>query len=192
MRTILLTSLLCLSFSAAAEAQGSARAFLEAQHAQANRVLERAEGPARERELTGLLNELLDYDALSQAALADHWEAQSDEARAEFVSTLRQLVERSYRANLQRTFNFDVSYENDQRRGQRVLVATMARSRQNRRAPPVSIDYTLVRDGRRWRVVDITTDGQSLVEGYRAQFNRLIEREGWDGLMSRMRRRLEG
>lgn len=178
-------------FSAAAEAQPArAQSYLESQHERATRILGQSEGAARSRQLTALLGNLLDFDTLSQAALGDHWDAQSEEARTHFVSLLRQLVERSYQANLEGTLNFDVSYVNAEARGERVLVQTSARSRANRRAPAVTIDYTMRREGRQWRVVDVITDGQSLVDGYRAQFNRIISRDGWDALIARMEQRL--
>ncbi len=175
-----------------AEAQSPAQAqsFLEGRHEQANRILQRPANEQRTIALTDLLESLLDYQWLAEAALGDHWGAHSEEERAEFVSLLRQLVQRSYSANLQRTLNFQVDYTGAARRGSNVLVQTMARSRENRRAPPVSIDYTMRHRDGRWRVVDITTDGQSLVDGYRGQFHRIIERDGWGGLVERMRSRL--
>lgn len=179
-------------FTSVAEAQPArAQAYLEAQHERANRILGEAEGAARSQQLTTLLGNLLDFDALSEAALGVHWEAQPVAERTRFVALLRQLVERSYEANLQGTLNFDVSYANAEARGDNVLVQTSARSRTNRRAPAVTIDYTMRREGREWRVIDIITDGQSLVGGYRAQFNRIISRDGWDALITRMEQRLE-
>ena len=63
--------------------------------------------------------------------------------------------------------------------------------RQNRRAPAVSIDYLVVQRDGAWRIVDITVDdGMSMVDNYRNQFERILRREGWDGLMTRMRGRL--
>ena len=184
----LLTNLAVSSLAGAQPPE--AQAFLEARNARANRVLAREPSEARTDELTTILNGLLDYDALSEAALADHWESHSEEERTAFVTLLRQLVERSYRSNLERTLNFEVEYTGAAPRGGQVVVQSMARSRSNRRAPPISIDYTMSKTGRNWRVVDITTDGQSLVQGYRAQFHRIIERDGWDGLMRRMQDRL--
>ena len=49
----------------------------------------------------------------------------------------------------------------------------------------------MVQSGGDWRVVDVTTDGVSMVQNYRSQFNRIIDREGWAELISRMERRLE-
>jgi len=84
-----------------------------------------------------------------------------------------------------------VTYEDAQADADAVVVRTEARSRTNRRAPPVSIDYRMHLANGAWRVIDISTDGASMVQSYRRQFRRIISREGWDGLLSRMRSRLE-
>lgn len=177
-------------------AQASARTFLEDQHDDVNEIL-RADASTdaararRSERLTRILNQLLDYDSLSEAALSDHWETRSEEQRTQFVSLLRQLVERNYENNLERILEYEVSYDDERRRGERTIVTTSARSRTQRRQPPVEIEYTMRRDGRRWRVVDVTTDGVSMVRNYREQFNRIIDRDGWDELIARMERRLE-
>ncbi|MCB9591191.1 MAG: ABC transporter substrate-binding protein [Sandaracinaceae bacterium] len=191
---VALAAALCLPHVAAA--QGTARAFLEAKHEEVNGILRQevstdAARTRRSAQLTRILNDLLDYDALSEAALSDHWEARSPEERTQFVALLRQLVERNYENNLERILEFEVEYGDERARGDRTLVTTSARSRTQRRQPPVEIEYTLRRDGRRWRVVDVTTDGVSMVRNYRDQFNRIITRDGWAELISRMERRLE-
>ena len=85
-----------------------------------------------------------------------------------------------------------MTYGEAEAQGDSVIVRTEARSRTNRRAPVVAIDYRLHQLNGNWRVIDISTDGSSLVESYRRQFRRIIRREGWDGLLNRMRARLEG
>lgn len=187
-----LAALVLTSLASVASAQSpdAAKAFLEARHDQVNQVLQRAEGASRDRRLSQLLGDLLDYEALSEASLGEHWASHSESERAEFVSLLKQLVERSYKANLQRTLDYRVDYQNAERRGEKVIVRTSARSRENRRAPAVSIDYEMVQAGRNWRVVNVVTDGQSLVQSYRSQFHRILERDGWDGLLGKMRERL--
>ena len=140
--------------------------------------------------MTRLLEGLLDYETLSERALSAHWEGLTEEQRAEFVSLLRQLVERSYQSNLQNTLDYEVEYVGSEGSGSAVTIKTEARSRENRRAPTVSIDYELRRSGGNWRVTDVTTDGSSMVRSYRGQFNRIISRDGFDGLLERMRSRL--
>lgn len=185
-----------LAITSPLAAQPGARAYLEGQHAEVNRLLgEPANGEAaqtrRTARLRTLLDGLLDYQALSQRALGDHWEAQSEGERQRFVQLLQRLVQRNYEGSLERITEFEVSYERESRRGELTVVHTLARSRSQRRAPPVAIDYTMQRSERGWRVVDVTTDGVSMVDNYRSQFNRIIARNGWEDLITRMERRLE-
>ena len=175
-----------------ASAQADAQRFLEQKHEAVERVMRQPANARRDATLTRMLTELLDYEELSRRALGSHWDEQDEASRQEFVTLLRQLVERNYRTNLQRTLSFEIRYEGTEARGTETLVRTRARDRNNRRAPPVAIDYLLKREGSAWRVVDLTVDeGLSMVQNYQRQFNRIIRREGWDGLMTRMRSRLD-
>lgn len=177
---------------ASAQADAAQR-FLEQKHDQVERVMGQPANAQRDARLTRMLADLLDYEELSRRALGSHWASHTPAEQAEFVSILQQLVERNYRANLQRTLSFDVRYVGSDMQGSEALVRTRARDRRNRRAPEVAIDYLLQQDGSNWRVVDVTIDGgRSMVDNYRSQFRRIIRREGWDGLMTRMRARLEG
>ena len=132
------------------------------------------------------------FDALAEASMGTHWADLSASQRSDFSEVLKQLVERSYRSNLERIKDYDVTYGDAARRGTSVFVSTQARSTENRRAPAVTIDYEMKIVNDEWRVVNVVTDGQSLVENYRSQFHTLIERDGFDGLMERMRGRLNG
>ena len=190
-----LTLALALCTAAPASAQGAASRYLERRHDEVNRLLRRSADTdtARSRrstQLATMLGELLDYEELSRRSLGDHWESREGPARERFVTLLRQLVERNYENNLERTLEYDVEYVREARRGEETIVYTEARSRTQRRQPPIAIDYTLRPEGSRFRVVDITTDGVSLVDNYRAQFNRIIDRDGWDALIERMQQRL--
>lgn len=177
---------------AAAQADAAQR-FLEQKHEAVERVMRRPANAQRDATLTRMLTELLDYEELSRRSLGSHWEAQNEQSRAQFVDLLKQLVERNYRNNLQRTLSFEVRYEGAEARGDETLVRTRARDRNNRRAPAIAIDYLLKPEGNGWRVVDLTVDeGLSMVQNYQRQFNRIIRREGWDGLITRMRSRLDG
>jgi phospholipid transport system substrate-binding protein len=53
----------------------------------------------------------------------------------------------------------------------------------------MSVDYALRKQGNSWRAFDLVTDGVGLVENYRAQFNKIIAKEGVNGLLERMRKK---
>jgi len=172
-------------------AEGPATKFLQDRHASVERILRQpATSAKRGSQLNEALGKLLDFDELSRRALANHWEGLSEGQRQEFVSLLSRLVERSYQRNLESTLDFAIRYESEIAKQDGVVVRTVARSRKNRRAPELSIDYTMLADGGEYRVFDVTTDGVSLVENYRRQFDKIIKKDGWDALLAKMRSKL--
>ncbi|GAB4209726.1 MAG: ABC transporter substrate-binding protein [Sandaracinaceae bacterium] len=144
----------------------------------------------RSQAVTRILSDLLDYEELSRRALGPHWDGKTEAQRREFVDLLRQLVERNYEANLERVLDYEITYTREAAGADGTVVTTEARSRVERRQPPVEIAYTLHLQGSSWRVFDVVTDGVSLVRNYRNQFNRIITEHGWDELIRRMRDRL--
>jgi len=54
----------------------------------------------------------------------------------------------------------------------------------------VDLLYRTIYKGGHWVVYDVVTDDQSLLENYRAEFNKIIEKDGFDALLKRMRRKL--
>jgi len=51
---------------------------------------------------------------------------------------------------------------------------------------PTRIDYRMRQENGNWRIVDIIVDDVSTVDNYRASFNRIIKKEGMDGLIARL------
>lgn len=192
---VLLSALVLLVPSLAAAQGGPATRYLRTQHEQVDHIMERhattdAERTARDAEVTNILVNLLDFDELSRRALDTHWDTITPAQRTEFSSLLRQLVERNYRTNLERIRDYAVDYTREEPTSNGVVAHTSAHSRASRREPPVEIAYAMHLVGSDWRVFDVVTDGVSLVHNYQQQFNRIITRDGFDALITRMRERL--
>lgn len=196
---VLVSALLAISalvLAPSVEAQtGPATRYLRQRNDEVIRILRRdASTPEaraqRSTEVTRILSDLLDYQELSRRALGPHWDQHTEAERREFIDLLRQLVERNYQQNLERVTEFEVSYTAETADTDGTVVRTEARSRTERRQPPVEITYTLHLQGNAWRVFDVVTDGVSLVRNYRNQFNRIITTDGWPALITRMRERL--
>jgi phospholipid transport system substrate-binding protein len=196
-RLALATSLLCavVPVTTSAQQEGPATRYLKAQHERLNRVLARtpqndAQRDAQADDVTEILRGLLDLDGMARESLAQSWNDRSEAERTEFLNLLRSLVERSYRENLESTLHYRVSYGDETPAGERIVLHTVVRDTQNRRAPEITIDYRMRRNGERWVVDDIVTDGVSMVGNYRSQFSRIIRRDGFPALLDRMRARL--
>ncbi len=198
-RLLFATALACLCAlswgTMSAHAQPRAQAFLKERHDLVRSILKApAKNPldlqARNARLTAVLHDLLDYEELSKRALQDQWGTISPAQRSEFVGLLSRLVERNYQKSLESTLDFKIRYAGEVPGQNGVVVQTLARSKTNGRAPEVAVDYTLVERSGSWKVFDVTTDGVSLVDNYRSQFNRIIHKDGFDALLGRLKKRL--
>ena len=167
-----------------------AERFIRTKHNKVRAVLRKPDTPKRADELTALLGEFLDYDRLTRLSLDKEWNKRSPRERRHFVSLLRQLVERQYQRNMQSTLEYKVKWVGTEPIETGVRVKSSARSVKKKRQPPVAIDYSMSPAGKEWKVFDIFTDEVSLVKNYKRQFRRVINEEGWDGLIGRMEKKL--
>jgi len=170
----------------------AAQQFIRTKHNKVRAVLRRPDTRKRAGQLTDLLGEFLDYDRLAELSLDQEWKERSPKERKQFVSLLRQLVERQYQRNMESTLEYKVAWVGAEAiEDTGALVKSSARSQKKKRQPPIEIDYSMRRYGDEWRVWDISTDGVSLVKNYKRQFRRVIKDEGWKGLIARMEKKLK-
>jgi len=140
-------------------------------------------------EISSQLKDFLDVDELGQRALGDHFKTLKPAQRKEYLTLLRELVEGNYIKALRSNTSYEVRYlKEDEKDGQR-RVETELQLQRNGRPETMSVDYVLQKQGNTWRAFDLVTDGVGLVENYRAQFNKIIAKEGVDGLLERMRKK---
>ncbi len=137
-------------------------------------------------EISARLQGFLDVDELGQRALADHWGALSAEKKKQFTALLRGLVEASYVRALRSNLAYEVRYLGEEAQAGVLRVSTELHLRKQDRPEVIAVDYLLRAERGSWRAFDLVTDGVGLVENYRAQFNKVIAKEGILGLLERM------
>lgn len=137
-----------------------------------------------------LLNQMLDFPTLCKDALGRHWEGRTDAQRKEFSDTLHALIEKNVVKRLKDTRTHKVRYESEEVAGEAATVVTVVSDGDGPRATQIEIAYKLRRKGASWGVVDMVTDGVSLVSNYRSQFNKIITQEGWDAVIRKMKDKL--
>ena len=57
-------------------------------------------------------------------------------------------------------------------------------------AAEIELVYKMEKNGNVWIVVDMETDGVSLLSNYRSQFNQIIKKDGWENMMKKMKDKL--
>jgi phospholipid transport system substrate-binding protein len=110
-----------------------------------------------QQKIGAVFDAILDYGTLAQGSLKDHWAERTDAERKDFSDVLKQLVQRAYRRNLDRTADYDVRFDGEDKQADGFIVKTVAQSRTNAREEPISIDYLVHRVDGAWRIEDIIT-----------------------------------
>lgn len=181
-----------LAFAAPLAQAADAQGFVKTKHTELTQMVKSAKGPADEKKVEDAFDRVLDYDTLAKESLKEFWDERTPEERAEFQAILAKLVRAAYRKNLKRIGDYDVEYKGEAKGTNGQVVRTVAKSRgSSSREEPVSIDYVVREANGSYRIVDIVTEGSSLVGNYRSQFRRVIKKQGFPELIRRMKTKLE-
>lgn len=128
--------------------------------------------------------ELFDFEEMTRRSLERHWDARTPAERAEFVQLFHHLLERSFIGKLDLYNGEKVAILGEAIDGDEVMVNTQVVTSQGDKVP---VDYRMVRRGDRWRACDIVLGGVSIVENYRAQFDKIIQRASYAQLVKLVR-----
>jgi len=141
----------------------------------------------RSREIRRIAGEMFDFDEIARRALSQHWQALLPEEQAEFVTLFRDILERSYMAQIEACGGERITFVGESIDGDSAIVRSKVVTRQGTEIP---LDYRLhVRDGR-WRIYDVVVRGISVVASYRTQFDRVVRTESYSALRDRLQNKI--
>jgi phospholipid transport system substrate-binding protein len=151
-----------------------------------------ADRPAEKLEaVRRLARDLFDHRDAAERALGAEWQARTPAEREEFATLFGDFVESSFvtavasRARLDGGASVTVLDEMPEGEGAATVRTTVA----GRTGDDIAIDYRMLRRGARWTVRDVVIDGVSVVDNYRAQMRRMIDRSSYAALVAEMRSR---
>jgi phospholipid transport system substrate-binding protein len=178
-----LTLVVSLLLPSLALARPAGREVVESTNTRLRSLLSAKAPPEK---ITAEMRGLFDIGELGKRALVDHWESMTAAQRQKSIETLRNVVEKNYVSQLKSNLKYDVKYVGEEAQGSDTLVKTVIQAERRGRPFEISVDYLLHPEGNGWKVYDIITDEVSLLRNYRSQFNRIINKDGVDGLIKRM------
>jgi len=140
--------------------------------------------------VTTSVRDFLDIDELGKRAMVDQWGKLKPDEQTQFLSTLRSLIEDNYVRGLRANLEYTVEYggESVDKDGNTVVTTTI-KTKRHGRPYNIEVDYVLKKEGDKQRALDVKTDGVGLVENYRQQFDKIIERDGFAGLIAKMKKK---
>lgn len=137
--------------------------------------------PDRQEKLRQLVNNNFDFTAMSRSALGYHWKDINDQQRQEFTQTFTAFIQDSYLSKIQDFSNLQVEFtgQSQPNPGYSQVKTTVLQPGKQ----PIPLNYML-RQGSKWLIYDVTVDNISIIANYRNQFNRVMNNQGFDTLLS--------
>jgi len=142
----------------------------------------------RDRALRTIAGRIFDFRETTKRALGLNWRSLSDEQRAEFEPLFRELLERAYMSKIEAYRGEKIVYGREYSEGDYATVQTRLITD---RGTDIPIDYSLLREGNRWRVYDVAVDGISLIDNYRSQFADIIHTSSYQELVKRLKAKVQ-
>ncbi len=123
-----------------------------------------------------------DFSRMTALAVGRHWRVATPEQKAQLTDEFRELLIRTYSSALTTYKAQSVEIKplraDDSATDVTVLTEVAVANQQ-----PVSINYSLRKTDKGWKVYDVIVAGVSLVTNYRGTFNEAVQANGLDGLL---------
>lgn len=154
----------------------------------------------REKKLREIAERHFDFEEMSRSAVGYHWRDFTPAQKSEFVPLFTAFIEDAY---LSRIETYSVEKVNQQIQTSKIqftketsdgpdYAEVFSNVALQDRANPVQVNYMMRRDNNEWKIYDLSIDAISVIANYRNQFNRVLNSDGYDKLVSIMRQKTEG
>lgn len=141
---------------------------------------------ARRNKISTLIRDRFDFRTMSQMTLATNWKSATEAQRARFIELFSQLLEETYMSRIEAYTDEKIHFIAEKIKGDKAMVDT----RITTKTVEIPIDYKLVQQNDKWLVYDVVIEEVSLVRSYRSNYADVAQKEGIDGLLSKMQEKL--
>ncbi len=172
--------------SAVPPAEGDPAGFVAAVGQRVVEILDTQglEPDQRLRHFRDIFVHALDLDTMARRVLARHWRVASDAQRDRYIALFREYVVNMYAVQLggYSGATFTVLREQSLCDNESLVIARFKRQH----GPPLSMNVRVRQMNERFKIVDVTIAGISLIVTKRSEFDAVIRREGVAGLLRRL------
>jgi phospholipid transport system substrate-binding protein len=137
----------------------------------------------RQDKLRQIVSSTFDFTEMSRSALGYHWKQITPAQQQEFTTAFVAFIEDSYLSKINDYRGQQVSFgmvTNDGPTYAQVNTDIIEPDGKD----PIHVNYRLLQNGSTWKIYDVTVDAISIIANYRNQFNRVMNNQGYDKLIS--------
>jgi phospholipid transport system substrate-binding protein len=140
---------------------------------------------AKLTEISNIINEVFDWQELSQRTLGREWKNFSPDQQKEFVTLFEKLLEGIYADRILAYTQEKIEFgkETELKKG-RVEVESYIITTDNKKVP---LFYRMTNKSGQWRVYDVVIEGVSMVKNYRGQFRQILSTKKPEDLLQTLR-----
>jgi phospholipid transport system substrate-binding protein len=141
----------------------------------------------RKQRILTVVNRMFDFRGMARSSLGQNWNSLTTEERDSFVSLFASLIEQRYIGKIDSYSNQKVIYKNQRVRNNKARVYTAIIDKDLE----IPIDYSLQMSQGKWLIKDLKIEKVSLIANYRRDFNSIIRKEQFAGLVEKITEQLE-
>jgi phospholipid transport system substrate-binding protein len=143
----------------------------------------------RRERILALVNARFDFAEMAKMTLGRNWKPRTKPEKDEFQNLFSDLLKHNYIGRIEAYSDEKIEYakelfsQNSQDKA-RVYTNILKNGHE------IPINYSMLKKGDEWFVYDVVIEGVSLVRNYRTEFERIINKEDFPGLLKRMREKI--
>lgn len=141
----------------------------------------------RKQRILTVVNRMFDFRGMARSSLGQNWNSLTTEERDSFVSLFASLIEQRYIGKIDAYSDQKVIYKNQRVRNNKARVYTAIIDKDLE----IPIDYSLQMSQGKWLIKDLKIENVSLIANYRRDFNSIIRKEQFAGLVEKITEQLE-
>jgi len=141
----------------------------------------------KRRDMLGkIVEERFDFEKMSQLSLARYWKERTQDEKSEFVALFGRLLKDTYITKMEGYTDEKIIFLKERRKKKKVQINTKIITQ----TIEIPINYRMfTRENDLWMVYDVVIEGVSLIGNYRSQFGQILERDSFEELMDKLKKK---
>jgi len=138
----------------------------------------------RVERLKEIINPIFDYEEMAKRTLGAHWRRRTPAEQQEFIKLFRAFLEKVYSEKVDLYEGERADFERESIDQDYAEVESKVTNVKGQESPVL---YRLKRTAGRWKVYDAVVENISIVNNYRSQFDRVINKSSFEELKNLLR-----
>ncbi len=140
----------------------------------------------KSRRVISVVREHFDFREMSKRVIGQQWRSLSADEQGEFESLFTQLLQHAYVGKIDEYTGQQVQFTQQRIKGERAEVQTLLVDKDK----SIPVAYIMLLKGDQWMAYDVVVEGVSLIRNYMEQFNEILRKDGYPGLITQIRQKI--